>query len=87
MNLLFFFFLKSEVLYVDSHDTVRQVMEQTGADSRASRLCCVICGASETVFFTGSLSLGAAGVKKSRYAVLAALTAYAAGVLAAAMMV
>lgn len=66
---------------------VRQVMEQTGADSRASRICCVICGASETVFFTGSLYLGAAGVKKSRYAVLAALTAYAAGVLAAAMMV
>ena len=62
-------------------------MEQTGADSKAARLCCVICGASETVFFTGSLYLGVAGVKKSRYAVLAALTAYAAGVLAAAMMV
>ena len=66
---------------------VRQVVEQTGADSRAARLCCVICGASETVFFTGSLYLGAAGVKKSRYAVFAALAAYAAGVLAAAMMV
>ena len=66
---------------------IRQVMEQTGADSRAARLCCVICGASETVFFTGSLYLGAAGVKKSRYAVFAALAAYAAGVLAAAMMV
>ena len=66
---------------------VRQVMEQTGADSRAARLCCVICGASETVFFMGSLYLGAAGVKKSRYAVFAALAAYAAGVLAAAMMV
>lgn len=52
---------------------VRQVMEQTGVDSRAARLCCVICGASETVFFTGSLYLGAAGVKKSRYAVFAAL--------------
>ena len=66
---------------------VRDVMAQTGADSRAARLCCVVCGASETVFFTGSLYLGAAGVKKSRYAVFAALAAYAAGVLAAALLV
>lgn len=28
MNLLFFLTPKSEVLYVDSHDTVRQVMER-----------------------------------------------------------
>ena len=66
---------------------VRDVMAQTGADSRAARLCCVVCGASETVFFTGSLYLGAAGVKKGRYAVFAALAAYASGVLAAALLV
>lgn len=66
---------------------VRDVMTQTGADSRAARLCCVVCGASETVFFTGSLYLGAAGVKKGRYAVSAALAAYASGVLAAAQLV
>ena len=62
---------------------VRDVLAQCGADSRAGRLCCVICGASETVFFTGSLYLGAAGVKKARYAVPAALLAYACGVAAA----
>ena len=53
----------------------------------AARLCCVISGASETVFFTASLYLGAAGVKRSRYAVPAALAAYAAGVWAAAWLV
>ena len=62
-------------------------MARMGADSRAARLCCVISGASETVFFTASLYLDAAGVKRSRYAVPAALVAYAAGVWAAAWLV
>ena len=66
---------------------VSDVMARMGADSRAARLCCVISGASETVFFTASLYLGAAGVKRSRYAVSAALVAYAAGVWAAAWLV
>lgn len=56
---------------------VSDVMARMGADSRAS----------ETVFFTASLYLGAAGVKRSRYAVPAALVAYAAGVWAAAWLV
>ena len=63
---------------------VSDVIRQCGADSRAARLCCVVSGASETVFFTASLYLGAANVKRARYAVPAALLAYAAGVLAAA---
>lgn len=66
---------------------VGDVMARMGADSRAARLCCVISGASETVFFTASLYLGAAGVKRSRYAIPAALLAYAAGVWAAAWLV
>ena len=66
---------------------VSDVMARMGADSRAARLCCVISGASETVFFTASIYLGAAGVKRSRYAVPAALVAYAAGVWAAAWLV
>ena len=66
---------------------VSDVMRQCGADSRAARLCCVISGASETVFFTASLYLGAANVKRARYAVPAALLAYAAGVWAAAWLV
>ena len=66
---------------------VQDVMRLCGADSRAARLACVISGASETVFFTGSLYMGAAGLKKSGYTVPVALIAYAAGVLAAALCV
>lgn len=64
---------------------VAQVMEMTGADSRASRIACMISGASETVFFTGALYLGAAGVKHARYAVPVSLMAYGVGVLTAAL--
>ena len=66
---------------------VNDVIRQCGVDSRAARLACVISGASETVFFTASLYLGAADVKRARHAVPAALLAYAAGVLAAARLV
>ena len=64
---------------------VRDVIAGCGPDSRAARFACVISGASETIFFTGSLYMGAAGVKNGRHAVWAALCAYAAGVLAAAI--
>jgi len=66
---------------------VQDVIQRTGADSRAARFACVISGASETIFFTGSLYMGAAGVKNGRYAVPTALAAYAAGVLTAAICV
>jgi len=66
---------------------VQDVIAHMGADSRAARFACVISGASETVFFTGSLYMGTAGVKSGRYTVPAALAAYAAGVLAAALCV
>ena len=66
---------------------VQDVIAHAGVNSRAARFACVISGASETVFFTGSLYMGAAGVKNGRYAVPAALAAYAAGVLCAALCV
>lgn len=66
---------------------VQDVIARCGVDSRAARLASVISGASETVFFTGSLYMGAAGVRDGRYTVPAALVAYAAGVLAAALCV
>lgn len=64
---------------------VTDVMREYGADSRAGVLACVISSAGETVFFTSSLYLGAAGVRKSRYALPAALAAYAVGVMAAGL--
>lgn len=66
---------------------VTQVMHTAGADSRAALIACVVSGASETVFFTGSLYLGAAGVRQSRYAIPVSLAAYVTGVLAAAFLV
>lgn len=61
------------------------VLAICGADSRAGFLACVLCGAGETVFFTSSLYLGASGVRRSRYALPAALAAYACGVVAAGL--
>lgn len=66
---------------------VRDVIARCGADSRAARFACVISGASETIFFTGSLYLGAAGARSAGYALPAALIAYAAGVAAAGFLI
>lgn len=63
---------------------VQAVLDACGVDSRAGRIACIVCGASETIFFTASLYMGAAGVRRTRYAIPAALGAYLAGVLAAA---
>lgn len=62
---------------------VRDVLQSVGADSRAGRIACVLCGASETVFFTCALYLGAAGARRAGCALLIALSAYLAGLLAA----
>jgi len=66
---------------------VSDVMKALGPDSRAAKICCVVSAASETIFFTGSVYMGAADVKKSRYAFLAALAAYLAGVAAAGVLI
>jgi len=65
---------------------VAEVMRTAGADSRAARIACVISGASETILFTASLYLGAAGAKRAGHAAAAALAAYVAGVIAAGVM-
>ena len=65
---------------------VSEVMRTAGADSRAARIVCVISGASETILFTASLYLGAAGAKRAGHAAGAALAAYLAGVIAAGAM-
>lgn len=66
---------------------VSDVLATAGPDSRAGVLCCVLCGAGETIFFTGSLYLGAAGVKHARHAIPVALAAYALEVAAACYLV
>lgn len=66
---------------------VQDVMRAAGPDSRAARIACVISGASETILFTGSLYMGAAGARGGRRAICAALASYLAGVLAAGVVV
>ena len=65
---------------------VGEVMRISGADSRAGFLACVISGAGETVFFTSSLYLGAAGVRRSRWALPVSMLAYAAGIASAGLL-
>ena len=51
------------------------VMKTSGADSLAGRTAAVMLGSSETTFYVISVYFGAAGVKKSRWAIPAAICA------------
>lgn len=55
-----------------------------GPDSPTGRAASAMVGSSETILYTCSVYLGAAGVKKARHALPAALLAWLAGSLAAA---
>ena len=63
---------------------LEETLKVSGADSLAGRTASVMAGASETIFYTFSVYLGAAGGKRGRYALPAALAAWMAGGLAAA---
>ena len=58
-----------------------------GADSRIGRTAAVMLGSTETTFYTIAVYFGAAGIKKTRYAVPAALCADLAGFFFAALTV
>ena len=51
------------------------LMAQYGVDSTVGRTAAVMLGSTETTFYTISVYFGAAGVKKTRYAIPAALIA------------
>ena len=51
------------------------LMAQYGPDSQVGRTVAVMLGSTETTFYTISVYFGAAGIKKTRYAVPAALFA------------
>ena len=61
-----------------------ELMMTHGADSLIGRTAAVMLGSSETTFYTISIYFGACGVKRTRYALPAALIADFAGFLAAA---
>lgn len=63
---------------------LERTLAAVGADSYAGRVAATLMGSSETIFYTAALYLGAAGIKRSRYAVPVALIAWLTGTVAAA---
>ena len=64
-----------------------ELMAQHGVDSYVGRVVAVMLGSTETTFYTVAVYFGAAGVKRTRYAIPAALIADLAGFMAAALAV
>ena len=60
-----------------------ELISQYGVDSMIGRTAAVMLGSTETTFYTISVYFGSWGIKKTRYAVPAALIADAVGFLAA----
>lgn len=52
------------------------IFESCGPDSRAGRIASVLMGSSETIFYTMTVYLGAAGVKKLPHVMWASMAAY-----------
>ena len=61
-----------------------EVMERSGPDSTAGRMAAVMLASSETTLYTAAVYFGAAGIRRTRYAVLAAFAAESAAFLASA---
>lgn len=64
-----------------------ELMHQYGPDSYIGRVAAVMLGSTETTFYTVAVYFGAAGIRRSRYAIPAALVADLVGFAAAAMAV
>ncbi len=58
---------------------LEQIYESCGVDSRAGRIASVLMGSSETIFYTMSVYLGAAGVRRLPRVVPVSLLTYLAG--------
>lgn len=61
------------------------LMAQYGPDSLVGRTAAIMLGSTETTFYTVSVYFGAAGVKRTRYAIPAALLADFTGFLVASL--
>ena len=62
-----------------------EIMQTYGPDSTVGRTAAVMLGSTETTFYAVSVYFGAAGVRRSRYTVPAALIADLTGFVAAAL--
>ena len=64
-----------------------ELMAEHGVDSLVGRTAAVMLGSTETTFYTISVYFGAAGIRKTRYTIFAALIADAVGFFMAALTV
>ena len=64
-----------------------ELMAEHGPDSLVGRTAAVMLGSTETTFYTISVYFGAAGIRKTRYTVFAALVADSVGFFMAALTV
>lgn len=64
-----------------------EIINQFGADSLVGMTAAVMLGSTETTFYTIAVYFGSVGIKKTRYAIPAALCADLAGFLVAALTV
>ena len=62
-----------------------ELMAQYGVDSMVGRTAAVMLGSTETTFYTISVYFGAVGIKKTRYAIPAALIADLTGFVMASL--
>lgn len=62
-----------------------ELMSQHGVNSTIGRTVAVMLGSTETTFYTISVYFGAAGIKKTRYTIIAALLADLTGFIMAAL--
>ncbi|MBQ6851503.1 MAG: spore maturation protein [Oscillospiraceae bacterium] len=62
-----------------------ELMQQYGVDSQIGRTAAIMLGSTETTFYTISVYFGAAGIKKTRYTIPAALIADLTGFLVASL--
>lgn len=64
-----------------------RILQQAGPDSLAGRTAAVMCGSSETTFYTVAVYYGSCGVSRTRYTLLAALLADGVAALVSAAVV
>ena len=65
---------------------LQELMARTGPDSRASRVAAVVVGSSETILYTLTVYLSAAGVKRLPKALTLSMLSWLAGVAAACLL-
>ena len=64
---------------------LEQILQQSGPDSRAGMMASVLMGSSETIFYTMTVYMGGADVKRLPRVMPIAIMAYLAGVVICAM--